>query len=256
MEQFPLNNPQTQTENDKRFQTEIGRHFEASSGTSLDKLRNFARFVPRQNLATFLAKAEIFRRIIPVHGSIIECGVFMGGGLFTWAHLSAIFEPVNHTRRIVGFDTFSGFVEVGERDRSPGDGADHDPKAVGAYRFEHPEELRHSVALFDLNRAVGHIQKIEIVPGDAVVTIPQYVNENPHLVVSLLYLDFDLFEPTKVALETMLPRMPRGAVVAFDELNQRQWPGETTAVLETAGIRNLRIERVPYVPQISFAVLD
>ena len=36
----------------------------------------------------------------------------------TWAKLSAILEPVNLTRRIYGFDTFSGFPAISEKDRS------------------------------------------------------------------------------------------------------------------------------------------
>jgi hypothetical protein len=107
-----------------------------------------------------------------------------------------------------------------------------------------------------LNRPIGHIERVELVSGDAVETIPAYVEENPHLVVALLYLDFDLYEPTKIALEHFLPRMPRGSILAFDELNQKHWPGETAAVLETIGIRALRIERFPFTPQLSFAVLD
>jgi hypothetical protein len=45
-------------------------------------------------------------------------------------------------------------------------------------------------------------------------------------------------------------------VLAFDELNQAFWPGETLAVLETIGLRNLRIQRFPYMPQLSYAVLE
>lgn len=255
MEKFPLRNERTQSDNDRLFQERVGPAFDASNGTTLDKLRNFARFVPRQNLAGFLAKAEIFRRVLPVHGSIIECGVFMGGGLFTWAQLSAILEPVNHTRKVIGFDTFSGFPGVHVRDEVNGMSSEEQAGA-GMYKFEYIEELRRDAQLFDLNRAVGHIPKIELVQGDALKTIPQYVEQNGHLVVSLLYLDFDLFEPTEAALKAFLPRMPKGAIVAFDELNQKQWPGETLAVLKGAGIRNLRIERLTYVPQISFAVLD
>lgn len=74
--------------------------------------------------------------------------------------------------------------------------------------------------------------------------------------VALLFLDFDLYEPTKLALETFLPRMPRGAVLAFDELDDAAWPGETLAVLDTIGIRNLRVERFPYMSQLSYAVLE
>jgi hypothetical protein len=50
--------------------------------------------------------------------------------------------------------------------------------------------------------------------------------------------------------------MPKGAVIAFDELAQANWPGETRAVLETIGLRNLKVERLPFHPQISFAELS
>jgi hypothetical protein len=71
-----------------------------------------------------------------------------------------------------------------------------------------------------------------------------------------LYLDFDLYEPTRLALEQFVPRMPKGAVIAFDQLNQRHWPGETRALLDTLGVRSLRLQRFPFQPQISYAVLD
>ncbi len=51
------------------------------------------------------------------------------------------------------------------------------------------------------------------------------------LVVSLLYLDFDLRAPTAKALELFLPRMPVGVVVAVDEVNVAEWPGETLGLL-------------------------
>ena len=78
----------------------------------------------------------------------------------------------------------------------------------------------------------------------------------PHVLVSLLFMDFDLYEPTKVALETFLPRMPKGAVLAFDELDNPLWPGETLAMLESHAKRPLRIERLEFDPYIGFAVLD
>ncbi len=63
-------------------------------------------------------------------------------------------------------------------------------------------------------------RRVQLVKGDAVKTIPKFVNDNPHVLVSLLFMDFDLYEPTRVALEHFLPRMPRGAIVAFDEARQ------------------------------------
>lgn len=55
--------------------------------------------------------------MLNVHGSIVECGVLLGGGLMTWAVLSEIFEPINHLRRVIGFDTFSGFASIAPEDK-------------------------------------------------------------------------------------------------------------------------------------------
>ena len=40
------------------------------------KLENFPKYVRRQNITRFLALYEIFKRVLPVKGSIVECGVF------------------------------------------------------------------------------------------------------------------------------------------------------------------------------------
>lgn len=241
-----------QTERDRRYQHELREYFHSSLGDTLDKLRNFPKFLPRSELGKFLAKNEIFRRILGVHGHVIECGVHLGGGFLTWAQLSAIYEPLNHVRRIVGFDTFRGFVTIHEHDAGDNAGL----AVPGALAAAAREDLEQGCRVFDLGRPIGHIPRTELVEGDACETIPRYLEANRHLVVALLYLDFDLYEPTRVAIETFLPRMPKGAVLAFDELNLKQWPGETQAVVDSIGLRNLRIERFCYQPQISFAVLE
>lgn len=61
---------------------------------------------------------------------------------------------------------------------------------------------------------------------------------------------------TKLALELLVPRMPKGAVILFDELNMRQFPGETLATIEMLGLRNLRLFRFPYATSMSYAVLE
>ncbi|PDT58080.1 dTDP-6-deoxy-L-hexose 3-O-methyltransferase [Bradyrhizobium diazoefficiens] len=248
--------PKTQTPENERYYSEIEEYFQHSAGDVLARLRDFPKYVPRQNLSHFLAKNEIFKEILDVHGHIVECGVFMGGGLLTWAQLSAIYEPYNHVRRIVGFDTFAGFPSIAQQDK-PEQGAEVDFAKVGGLAVQGIEaDIKRATELYDLNRPIGHIPRIELVKGDASDRIPKYVEENRHLVVALLYLDFDLYEPTLAALNAFLPRMPKGAVIAFDELNQKQWPGETLAVLDAIGIKSLRIKRFPFTPQISYAVLE
>lgn len=224
--------------------------FEASRLSVLDKLDAFPRFATKRSIARFMAKSELFKRVINVNGSIVECGVFNGAGLFTWAHMSNIFEPSNHTRKIIGFDTFDGFPSVDERDNT---GVLQ--SKLGDLRGSPLDQLQLSVEKSNAERHLSHIDNIFLVQGDFMQTAEAYIDENRHLLVSLLYLDFDLYEPTKRALELFIPRMPKGAIVAFDELNCDSFPGETLAFLDSMDIRSARLERSPIDPWISFLQL-
>lgn len=226
--------------------------FNRHPGNTESKLDNFPKYVRRQALTRFLALYEIFKEVIETKGSIVECGVFEGFGLMTWARLSAILEPVNLTRRVYGFDTFAGFPRTGAKDETK------ISKNVrkGGLAADSYEELRELAAINDSTRFLGHIQKVELIKGNATKTIPTFVRNNPHLLVSLLFLDFDLYQPTKVALECFLPRMPAGAIIAFDELDNPLWPGETQACIELIHRHRLRIRRLPFDPYIGFARLE
>jgi len=215
------------------------------------KLENFTKYVRRQKLTHFLAQYEIFKQIIDVKGSIIECGVYRGFGLMTWAQLSAIFEPVNLTRRIYGFDTFGGFPAINEKDRSK-----FIDIVAGTLSSDSYDELTELIKIHDSNRFLGHISKVELIKGDVIKTIPEFIKNNKHLIVSLLFLDFDLYEPTKVAIENFFPRMPKGAIIAFDELDNPLWPGETLALLETVGINKLNMKKLEFDPYIGYAVIE
>jgi Macrocin-O-methyltransferase (TylF) len=226
--------------------------FDSNPTSWATKMENFPKYVRRQNLTRFLALYEIFKRVLPVKGSIVECGVNHGFGVMTWAKLSAILEPVNLTRRVYGFDTFEGFPGIADEDRA----AASIHVKEGDLAADSYDELNSLISAYDSSRFLGHVNKVKLVKGDATETIPQFVGQNPHLLISLLFLDFDIYEPTKVALEHFLPRMPKGAVLAFDELDNPLWPGETLAMLETHAQRPLRIERVEFDPYIGFAILD
>jgi len=103
---------------------------------------------------------------------------------------------------------------------------------------------------------LSHIRKISFVSGDANNTIPKYVRDHPEFVCALLWLDFDVYEPTKVALREIVPRMPKGALIAFDELNHPFWQGETAAVMEELGLRNLRVKRFSFGSTACYVILD
>jgi hypothetical protein len=204
--------------------------------------------VRRQHLKRFLAMYEVFKRVLPVKGSVVECGVLHGFGVMSWAKLSTILEPENLTRRIYGFDTFAGFPSVSDNDEST-----FAKTRVGDLSASSYDELLELIAEYDRDRFLGNIPKVELVKGDIVQTAPAFVETHPHLVVSLLFIDCDLFEPTRAALQAFVPRMPKGAILAFDELDNPLWPGETRAVLDSMGLQNLRLQRLEWDPYIAFA---
>jgi hypothetical protein len=229
----------------------IGRIFNDCPDPVEVKLENFTKYVRRQHLKRFLAMYEVFKLILPVKGSVVECGVFKGFGLMAWAKLSAMLEPENLTRRIYGFDTFAGFPAFTAED--------HNPLAMpeqGGLYADSFEELQALVEEYDRDRFLGHIDKVHLIKGDVLKTIPKFIAEHAHLVVSLLFLDLDLYEPTKLAIETFRPRMPKGAVIALDELDNPMWPGETMALLDGLGMGRLELRRLEWDPYIAFAVLD
>ena len=215
------------------------------------KLENFPKYVRRQHLKRFLAMYEIFKKVLDVKGSVVEGGVYRGFGLMTWAKLSTILEPENLTRRIYGFDTFEGLTGVVEQDQS-----DASQAAEGQLSSNSYEELLQLIELYEADRFLGHMNKVQLIKGAAAETIPDFVEKNPQLLVSLLFLDFDLYEPTKVAIEQFVPRMPKGAIIAFDELDNPIWPGETRALLDTIGIRNLELKRIEWDPYIAYAMIE
>lgn len=118
------------------------------------------------------------------------------------------------------------------------------------------DEIEHLVELHEQNRPLRHIPKVELVPGDACETIPSYVESHPHLLISLLYLDFDIYQPTKAALDNLYPRIVKGGIVAFDELNCAEFPGETIALLETLNLTQVKLCRFPFDPYISYFVKE
>lgn len=218
-------------------------------GISFDRIADdFPMFTTRQALVRYLVRYELFKEILDIKGSIVECGVYRGASLMLFAQLSAIYEPYAFKREIIGFDVFKGgFPHLAEKDGRYA--------CLGDLSDVNLKILKKSIKFYDLNRPLNHIPKVMLVKGDAIKTIPRFFKKNPHTLVALLYLDFDLYAPTKIALETILPRMPKDSIVAFDELNDRFRQGETIALLELLNIRKLKIRKFPFEPHISYVKL-
>jgi len=125
--------------------------FENEPIALIEKIEAFQKYATHKSIAKFLTKYEIFKMIEKVNGSIIECGVLHGTGLMTWAKLSTIFEPANHTRKVIGFDTFEGFPSVDGKDTDTGT-SDHLRR--GGLRGSTIESVMEAIAVYDMARPV------------------------------------------------------------------------------------------------------
>ncbi len=70
----------------------------------------------------------------------------------------------------------------------------------------------------------------------------------------MVIFDLDLYEPTKLAIKEVLPRLTKGSVLVFDELTLKYQPGEAMAVMETLGFPNLKLRRFPHQSWTAYAV--
>lgn len=200
-------------------------------------LDSVSLYLRRHQVVDLLSMDALYRMSMPVPGVIMEFGVFHGRHLATFTALRSIHEPYNSTRRIVGFDTFSGFPDVVELDRvSPS-------ASVG--RFATPEgyvqHLRDVLAAHESLDPLAHIQRSHVIEGDVRTTVPAYLAENPQTVVSLAYFDLDIYEPTLATLDAIAPYLTVGSILAFDEIAHPKWPGETVAVRERLGDAGLEL---------------
>lgn len=236
----------------KDYKEKLESYFKSGDDDIVWKLQNFPKYVPRQSLTRFLTRYEIFKKILKVQGSIVEVGVLDGASLMSWAHFSAIYEHLNYQRKVFGFDVFGSETNPSESDMT---GSSLELYKEGSMRLDSYDDILESIEVFNMNRFLASEEKVFLIKGIAEKTIPKFLKENPETVVSLLYLDVNLYEPTKAALEKFYPRMPKGSVIVFDELNDRGLPGETLALLDTIGINNLAIKRFTYDTKISYAVL-
>jgi 3-O-methyltransferase len=203
---------------------------------------NLSVYMRRHQLADLLSMDALYRMLGEVPGIIMEFGVLHGRHLATLTALRSIYEPYNSLRRIVGFDTFTGFPEdIGAVDKVS-------TSAVPG-RFAVPdgevEHLREVLAAHEATEPFGHTQRSFVIQGDVRETVPQYLADNPETIIAMAYFDLDLYQPTKELLQAIKPHLTKGSVLAFDELAHPKWPGETTALREVFGLDHAPLRQLP-----------
>ncbi len=231
------------------------RHLELFRETPLppnELLTNLGLYLRSTVMAKLLYLNELYEQILPLPGVVMEFGCWWGANLALFSSLRAVHEPYNYARRVIGFDTFTGYKSLGDQD------ATSDLVVEGSYSVT-DNYLPHLESMLDYHEAenvMSQVKKYELVAGDVTETVPDYFRRHPECVVALAYVDMQLYKPTKAALEGILPRLVKGSIVAIDEMNCPEFPGETQAVQEVLGFRKHRFLRSKFLPDRTYAVIE
>ena len=165
-----------------------------------------------------------------IPGDVVECGVWYGG--------CSIYMGLATDRNLWMYDTFSGLTEPGEYDTRPGgwsaedihnkwtDMRANDPK--GGWNVAAYHQVSANVA------SAGIADKTTMVQGDVCNTL--FHDKKPGL-ISILRLDLDLYEPTKIAMEQLYHLLSPGGILLIDDYDA--WHGARKAVDEYLNLTDI-----------------
>lgn len=161
---------------------------------------------------------DCLRRTEPLPGDIVELGVFKGGGTLLLAELLA---ELQSSRRVHAFDSFEGFPEIDEQDRT--EAGDMYAERVD-FACTSREEVQATLELFGVDQ-YAHVYK-----GRFEHIVPRtFTSQNDRF--SLVIIDCDLYQGSRFCLEFFYPRVPSGGIVILDdyglpsELENVEYPG-------------------------------
>jgi len=188
------------------------------SATTDERERSLGLFVRGSLLARFLAIADVYKLIVEKPGIIMDIGTWRGQTAVLCENLRAIYEPLHLNRRIVCFDTFTGYKGFGEND---------EPTKIhrnGTYKVgeSYARYLRKLLEVHERNNAMGHnFGKHSVISGDCRKTIPDFFNNQRNEFVALAFFDVNSYEPTLEAFDAIYKRTIPAGVMAFWQLTRK-----------------------------------
>jgi hypothetical protein len=223
--------------------------FKKSPVYSDEIIENFGLFLTTKNFSRMLFFYEMYKKIVNNEGVIFEFGLRWGQNLSLLIALRGMLEPYNVKRKIIGFDTFEGFIKENKIDNNKY------KKGTLSLPKNYYNYLNNLLEILEKENPANHLKKYELIKGDAPKELKKYLNKNPEILASLVFFDMDIYEPTKECLSIIKPHLFKGSILAFDELNCDMAKGITKALSETFEIQKLEIKRIPSISRVSYIEL-
>ena len=238
--------------NEELARSELFKLFDNAPLPKDQMLNNLGLFIESKWLSRILFFDFIYKKIIETQGVIMEFGTHWGQNAALLTALRGIYEPFNRHRKIIGFDTYKGFPSINKKDGGS------DLMIPGKLKLpkNYPDYLKELLDVHESLNPLSHIKKNEICVGDASIELAKYLKREPQTVIALAYFDFDIYKPTKDCLRMIKDRITKGSIIGFDELNDPDSPGETLALMEEIGLRNIRLKKHQFCSRVSYFIVE
>jgi hypothetical protein len=146
-------------------------------------------------IGKFLNHLEVYKKILELPGDILEFGVYKGTSIVRLLSFRNLLE--NETsRKVFGFDIYGKFPDSLE--------LESDREFV--QRFENAGGFGISKKELEFHLENKGFKNFELIQGDILKTIPEFLAKSQSRKISLLHIDVDVYEPTKVILENLWKR--------------------------------------------------
>ena len=199
----------------------IDNELENASDFNKDIIKRFSKYTMTSNVKIFsLIKAIEYVNKFKIHGDFVECGVYTGGNIMIMKKL--INKKIK--RKIFAYDTFEGMVTP----------TSHDIKIDGTIEKKKYLKTDNWVSCSlnkvkeNFNEMRLNLKNVKFIKGKVENTLK--IKKNLPKKISILRLDTDFYESTKIELKILYPLLVKGGVLIIDDYGS--WLGSKKAVDE------------------------
>ena len=196
------------------------------------------RFVSLYQTVNYIYKNDI-------DGDFVECGVFMGGSAMMMSYAMSEFETNNNKNKMIWlYDTFEGMANPSIYDENI-----LNEKATVELKNKTKKENSKDIWAYssinyvkdNINKTNISLDRIKYVKG----LVEETLSKDKPKKISLLRLDTDFYESTKIELEELYPLLEIGGVIIIDDYGH--WKGCKKAVDEYfENKKNIFFQQIDY----------
>ena len=180
--------------------------------------------ISKKNTMTSYQKLNFLLRSIEhvynnkIDGDFVECGVWKGGNIILFKNMINKLNMQN--KKIYAFDTFEGMtkpldidVDLRFKQEKAADVMDRSPKDYNIHNIHsyYPiEKVKKNII-----ESCKDLENIKFIKGDVLKTL--LISDNIPEKISILRLDTDWYESTKIELEILFPKLVNNGILIIDD---------------------------------------